>query len=120
MVYVDTEQDSMFGKMNNKTVSELTQQKVDYEIRTLIDISQSMVHSQVMKRLPRNRTGVHLHSHFVAVMIRYPRANCQVNLWLFRGCYTVTHGKSQPQDGVLNFSRGKALALGLGGPRAIL
>jgi len=44
----------------------------------------------------------------------------QVNLWLFRGCYTVTHGKSQPQDGVLNFSRGKALALGLGGPRAIL
>ncbi|MBJ7380604.1 MAG: ATP-dependent zinc metalloprotease FtsH [Polynucleobacter sp.] len=37
MVYVDTEQDSMFGKMNNKTVSELTQQKVDSEIRLLID-----------------------------------------------------------------------------------
>jgi cell division protease FtsH len=37
MVYVDTEQDNMFGRMNVKTVSEETQQKVDAEIRTLID-----------------------------------------------------------------------------------
>jgi cell division protease FtsH len=37
MVYVDTEQDSMFGKLNNKTVSEVTQQKVDIEIRRILD-----------------------------------------------------------------------------------
>jgi len=37
MVYVDTESDSVFGRMNSKTVSEATQQKVDAEIRTLLD-----------------------------------------------------------------------------------
>lgn len=37
MVYVDTEQDSMFGKMSSKTVSEVTQQKVDAEIRSILD-----------------------------------------------------------------------------------
>lgn len=37
MVYVDTESDSVFGRMNSKTVSEVTQQKVDAEIRSLLD-----------------------------------------------------------------------------------
>ena len=37
MVYVDTESDSVFGRMNSKTVSEATQQKVDAEIRSLVD-----------------------------------------------------------------------------------
>jgi cell division protease FtsH len=37
MVYVDTEQDGMFGKLSSKTVSEATQQKVDGEIRRIID-----------------------------------------------------------------------------------
>jgi cell division protease FtsH len=37
MVYVDTEQDGMFGKLSSKTVSEATQQKVDAEIRRIID-----------------------------------------------------------------------------------
>ncbi|HMC47705.1 MAG TPA: ATP-dependent zinc metalloprotease FtsH [Caballeronia sp.] len=37
MVYVDTEQDGMFGKMASKTVSEATQQKVDAEIRRILD-----------------------------------------------------------------------------------
>ena len=37
MVYVDTEQDGMFGKLSSKTVSEATQQKVDAEIRNIID-----------------------------------------------------------------------------------
>ncbi|WP_428852802.1 ATP-dependent zinc metalloprotease FtsH [Imbroritus primus] len=37
MVYVDTEQDSLFGKMSSKTVSEVTQQKVDAEIRSILD-----------------------------------------------------------------------------------
>ena len=37
MVYVDTEQDSMFGRMSSKTVSEATQQKVDGEVRRIID-----------------------------------------------------------------------------------
>jgi cell division protease FtsH len=37
MVYVDTEQQGMFGPNSSKSVSELTQQKVDAEIRSLID-----------------------------------------------------------------------------------
>ena len=37
MVYVDTESESVFGRMNAKTVSEATQQKVDAEIRSLLD-----------------------------------------------------------------------------------
>jgi cell division protease FtsH len=37
MVYVDTESESIFGRNSTKTVSELTQQKVDAEIRSLID-----------------------------------------------------------------------------------
>ena len=54
MVYVDTEQDSMFGRMNNKTVSELTQQKVDAEIRTLIDSQYALA----KKILEENRDKV--------------------------------------------------------------
>lgn len=37
MVYVDTEQESMFGRVSSKTVSEATQQKVDAEIRRILD-----------------------------------------------------------------------------------
>jgi cell division protease FtsH len=37
MVYVDTEQDGFFGRMASKTVSEATQQKVDAEIRRIVD-----------------------------------------------------------------------------------
>ncbi|ABE49051.1 ATP-dependent zinc metalloprotease FtsH [Methylobacillus flagellatus] len=37
MVYVGNEQDSFFGSMSAKTVSEATQQKVDAEIRRILD-----------------------------------------------------------------------------------
>ena len=37
MVYEDTEQEAYFGRMSSKTVSEATQQKVDTEIRRIID-----------------------------------------------------------------------------------
>src|SRR4051812_19094852 len=37
MVYEDTEQDAYFGRMSAKTVSEATQQKVDTEIRLILD-----------------------------------------------------------------------------------
>ncbi len=37
MVYVDSEQESMFGRVSSKTVSEATQQKVDAEIRRILD-----------------------------------------------------------------------------------
>lgn len=37
MVYVGDEQDSFFGSMSAKTVSEATQQKVDAEIRRILD-----------------------------------------------------------------------------------
>ena len=37
MVYEDTEQDAYFGRMTSKTVSEATQQKVDSEIRRILD-----------------------------------------------------------------------------------
>ncbi|WP_174220941.1 ATP-dependent zinc metalloprotease FtsH [Polynucleobacter necessarius] len=45
MVYVDTEPESMFGRNSTKTVSELTQQKVDAEIRTLIDSQYALARS---------------------------------------------------------------------------
>ena len=37
MVYEDADQDSYFGRMSAKTVSEATQQKVDAEIRKILD-----------------------------------------------------------------------------------
>jgi len=37
MVYEDSEQDAYFGRMSTKTVSEATQQKVDTEIRSILD-----------------------------------------------------------------------------------
>ncbi|HZW12308.1 MAG TPA: ATP-dependent zinc metalloprotease FtsH [Noviherbaspirillum sp.] len=37
MVYEDSEQDAYFGRMTAKTVSEATQQKVDNEIRLILD-----------------------------------------------------------------------------------
>jgi cell division protease FtsH len=37
MVYVDNDQDSFFGRMAAKSVSEATQQKVDSEIRRILD-----------------------------------------------------------------------------------
>ena len=37
MVYVDNDQDSFFGRMSAKTISEATQQKVDGEIRRILD-----------------------------------------------------------------------------------
>ncbi len=45
MVYVDTESESMFGRTNSKTVSELTQQKVDSEIRALVDSQYALARS---------------------------------------------------------------------------
>ena len=45
MVYVDTESESIFGRNSTKTVSELTQQKVDAEIRTLIDSQYNLARS---------------------------------------------------------------------------
>ncbi|PSB92182.1 ATP-dependent zinc metalloprotease FtsH [Candidatus Pandoraea novymonadis] len=37
MVYIDKEQDSMFGSMSTKSISEATQQKVDAEVRRILD-----------------------------------------------------------------------------------
>jgi len=45
MVYVDTESESIFGRNSTKTVSELTQQKVDAEIRMLIDSQYALARS---------------------------------------------------------------------------
>ena len=45
MVYVDTESESIFGRNSTKTVSELTQQKVDPEIRSLIDSQYALARS---------------------------------------------------------------------------
>ena len=45
MVYVDTESESIFGRNSTKTVSELTQQKVDAEIRALVDSQYALARS---------------------------------------------------------------------------
>jgi len=45
MVYEDSEQDAYFGRMASKTVSEATQQKVDTEIRLILDAQYALSRS---------------------------------------------------------------------------
>ena len=54
MVYTGSEQDSFFGNMSSKTVSEATQQKVDAEIRRILDEQYSIAR----KLLEDNRDKV--------------------------------------------------------------
>jgi cell division protease FtsH len=56
MVYEDSEQDAYFGRMASKTVSEATQQKVDAEIRSIIDTQYALSR----KLLEENRDKVEL------------------------------------------------------------
>lgn len=56
MVYEDTEQDAYFGRMSAKTVSEATQQKVDTEIRRILDEQYALSR----KLLEENRVKVEL------------------------------------------------------------
>lgn len=56
MVYEDTEQDAYFGRMSAKTVSEATQQKVDTEIRSIVDAQYALSR----KLLEENRDKVEL------------------------------------------------------------
>ncbi|MDY7579582.1 ATP-dependent zinc metalloprotease FtsH [Herbaspirillum sp. RTI4] len=56
MVYEDTEQDAYFGRMSSKTVSEATQQKVDAEIRRILDAQYALSR----KLLEENREKVEL------------------------------------------------------------
>ncbi|MES2934617.1 MAG: ATP-dependent zinc metalloprotease FtsH [Pseudomonadota bacterium] len=56
MVYEDTEQDAYFGRMSAKTVSEATQQKVDTEIRSILDAQYALSR----KLLEENRDKVEL------------------------------------------------------------
>jgi cell division protease FtsH len=54
MVYEDAEQDAYFGRMSSKTVSEATQQKVDAEIRSILDAQYALSR----KLLEENRDKV--------------------------------------------------------------
>jgi cell division protease FtsH len=54
MVYVDTESDQSFGRMSSRAVSEGTQQKVDAEIRRILDEQYSLAR----KLLQDNRDKV--------------------------------------------------------------
>lgn len=54
MVYAGSEQDSFFGSMSSKTVSEATQQKVDAEIRRILDEQYALAR----KLLEENRDKV--------------------------------------------------------------
>ncbi len=56
MVYEDAEQDNYFGRMSAKTVSEATQQKVDQEIRTILDAQYALSR----RLLEENKTKVEL------------------------------------------------------------
>jgi cell division protease FtsH len=56
MVYEDTDQDSYFGRMSAKTVSEATQQKVDLEIRSILDEQYALSRSL----LERNKDKVEM------------------------------------------------------------
>jgi cell division protease FtsH len=56
MVYEDSEQDAYFGRMSAKTVSEATQQKVDTEIRSILDTQYALSR----KLLEENREKVEM------------------------------------------------------------
>ncbi len=56
MVYEDSEQDAYFGRMSAKTVSEATQQKVDTEIRSILDAQYALSR----RLLEENREKVEL------------------------------------------------------------
>ena len=56
MVYEDSEQDAYFGRMSAKTVSEATQQKVDAEIRSIVDTQYALAR----KLLEENRDKVEM------------------------------------------------------------
>ncbi|HEX7636471.1 MAG TPA: ATP-dependent zinc metalloprotease FtsH [Noviherbaspirillum sp.] len=56
MVYEDSEQDAYFGRMTAKTVSEATQQKVDTEIRLILDAQYALSR----KLLEENRDKVEI------------------------------------------------------------
>jgi cell division protease FtsH len=56
MVYEDADQDSYFGRMSAKTVSEATQQKVDMEIRSILDEQYALSRSL----LERNKDKVEM------------------------------------------------------------
>src|SRR3546814_18929242 len=47
MVYVDNDQDSFFGRMSATSVSEATQQKVDAEIRRILDVQYSVARTLI-------------------------------------------------------------------------
>ena len=49
MVYVGQDQDSFFGSMSSKTISEATQQKVDAEIRRILDEQYSVARKLIEK-----------------------------------------------------------------------
>jgi cell division protease FtsH len=49
MVYVGQDQDSFFGAMSSKTISEATQQKVDAEIRRILDEQYSIARKLIEK-----------------------------------------------------------------------
>ncbi|MBU6493515.1 MAG: ATP-dependent zinc metalloprotease FtsH [Burkholderiales bacterium] len=59
MVYVDTEQESVFGRMSAKSVSEATQQKVDAEIRRILDEQYALA----KRLLEENRDKVEAMTH---------------------------------------------------------
>jgi cell division protease FtsH len=59
MVYEDSEQDAYFGRMSSKTVSEATQQKVDVEIRTILDTQYALSR----KLLEENKDKVEKMAH---------------------------------------------------------
>ena len=53
MVYEDTEQDAYFGRMSAKTVSEATQQKVDTEIRSILDQQYALSRSLLERNMDK-------------------------------------------------------------------
>jgi cell division protease FtsH len=59
MVYEDSEQDAYFGRMSAKTVSEATQQKVDTEIRSILDAQYALSR----RLLEENRDKVEIMAH---------------------------------------------------------
>jgi cell division protease FtsH len=68
MVYVGQDQDSFFGSMSSKTISEATQQKVDAEIRRILDEQYSVARKLIEKIVEKSKRWQKLYLNMKRLM----------------------------------------------------
>jgi cell division protease FtsH len=105
MVYAGSEQDSFFGSMTSKTVSEATQQKVDAEIRRILDEQYAVAR----KLLESNRDKVEA---MVAALLQWETVDAEQINDIMAGLAPRPPKPSQPTTSASRDTGGS------GGPKA--